>query len=190
MRLFLVLFSVALAGCAIAQDPGADALIAPDLRFATPGPGALGREIDAVQMITAHYRDQSFTFEGRISVAPDKLVLAGLDGFGRRAITVTRTSQGIDIDAAPWLPASLRAANILADLAMLYWPESAVQGGLSGPEAVVKSEGKVRSILWRGKEVVHIDYETSGQDHWGESARLRNPAFVYELDSRSAVIAD
>jgi hypothetical protein len=176
-------------GACTAPPPEPAAYIAPALRFALPSPRELGRSVDAVQLVTAHYRGDIQMFETHLSVSPDRMTLIGLDPFGRRALTVTLTDTGIDIDKASWFPQALRPENILADVAIVYWPEDAVRRGLAQTDAVLRSDAQGRSIIADGREVVRVDYGPPAGNAWAGAAHYRNDAFGYELDLRSAVDA-
>jgi hypothetical protein len=182
----MLLLAGTLSGCA-APPHEAAALIAPELRFALPSPRELGYPVNAVQLVTAHFRGDVQVFEAHVSVSPERVTLIGLDPFGRRALTVTLTDTGIDVDAASWLPPSLRAENILADIAIIYWPEEAVRRGLSRTAAVLQADAQGRSIIADGHEVVRVDYGSRQAGGWAGVARYRNIAFGYELDLRSAI---
>lgn len=176
-----------LAGCATTPQPEASALIAPELRFAIPGPRELGYRVDASQLVTAHFRGDTQVFEAHLTVSPERLTFVGLDPLGRRALTVISTDAGISVDAAPWLPAGLKAENILADIAIMYWPEEAVRRGLSSSAAILHADPHERSITAAGREIIHVDYGPRQGESWAGSARYRNIAFGYELDLQSAV---
>jgi hypothetical protein len=185
----IVVAFCALAGCAAApSSPEQSALIAPALRFAIPAPRDLGYPIDASQLVTAHFRGETQVFEAHLTVSAERVVFIGLDPLGRRALTVTTTNQGMTIDKAPWLPAGLRPENIIADVAIMYWPEAAVRRGLARSEATLEDGPNMRSITDHGREVIHIDYgpRPTGAP-WARSVRYRNLAFDYELDLQSAV---
>ena len=100
----------------------------------------LGYSIEATQLITAHVRDQVQVFQAYVSVTPDKITMIALDPFGGRALTVTATDDGIHTEVAPIVPAVLRPGNILADLAIVYWPASAIRRGLAGTSASLYDE--------------------------------------------------
>ena len=128
-------------------------------------------------------------FEAHLSVSPERLTLIGLDPFGRRALTLTMTDAGMTVDKASWLPQGLRPENILADVAIVYWPEDAVRRGLARTDAVLTSDGRGRSIIAGGREVVRVNYGPRHGDSWAGAVHYRNSAFGYELDLRSAVEA-
>ena len=88
------------------------ALLGPDHALLLPSPADLGRSVETTQLLTAKYKDDQYTFEGRLSISPERLVLAGVDGMGRRAMTVTWDGHDMTVERAPWLPESLRPAKI------------------------------------------------------------------------------
>ncbi|HUC64088.1 MAG TPA: DUF3261 domain-containing protein [Stellaceae bacterium] len=176
----------ALFGCSSAPPPEREAQIAPDLRFRIPSPGELGYSISAEQLVTAHYRGDVQTFEAHLSVSPQRLVLIGFDPFGRRAFTLTSGNGSTSFDAAPGLPKGLEPGNILADVAIVYWPDAAVERGLPS-SAELRSRDDHRTILVDGHEVIRVDYDTPPARGWPRIAHYRNEAFGYALDLRSTV---
>jgi hypothetical protein len=190
MRLLIALLAaLSLGGCATAPEslPADVALIAPDVRFVTPGPQELGLTLNAVQLVTARYGEEQFVFEGHVSASPQRVTLIAIDSLGRRALTATRTSDQLVFEPAPWVPESLRAANILADMAIVYWPEDAIRRALAGSTATLRSGKGDRAIVIDGREIVHVDYEGDPDEPWNGRARYRNVAFGYALDLRSVL---
>jgi len=187
---FALLLALFLPACA-ASSPHerADvAFIAPGVQFVTPGPEELGYRINAVQLVIARYGAEQFVFEGHISAAPDRLTLVALDAFGRRALTATRSRDEVVFEPADWLPSSLRAANILADMAIVYWPEEAIRRALVGTAATLETHAGERRIVVGGNELIRVSYETGAGSPWTGVAHYRNAAFGYDLDLRSRVM--
>lgn len=175
------LIGLGLAACAASAPPPEPGrvTVAPGITLALPAPAALGRSVDAVQIVTARHRGDTYVFEGRLSVGPDRLLLAGSDTLGRRAMTVRWSGGQIAVERAEWLPDSLRPENILADIVLLYWPEAAVRSGLTGADLTEREGeraiGNAILVSWRG-------------DPWNGTAHLRNLAWDYELDVRSVLV--
>jgi hypothetical protein len=185
---FAVVLAAVLGGCASTQDRAATpARIGPDLQFVIPGLRELNRSVDVVQQITARYRDRTFVFEGRLSASPEQLRLVGLDALGRRALSIVWEGDRIGFDPAPWLPDTLKPDNILADIAIVYWPEEAVRRGLAGSEAV-RTDQHERSISMRGNDIITVTYDNPNGEAWAGSATYRNIAFGYELNLRSVAV--
>jgi hypothetical protein len=179
-----------LAGCASGRDTSRVALLAPDLPFRTPGPRELGASVRVTQLITARYQGETYAFETQLSVSPERLTLVCIDPFGRRALTVVSTGADLAVDAAPWLPDGLRPENILADMAVVYWPAEAVRSALYGTSATMSGDARHRAITVHGREVVRVEYDDAQDKAWSSSARYKNNAFGYELILRSASVAE
>ena len=175
-------------GCAT-RGAETTAFIAPNLSFRTPAPRELGASVQVAQLITARYGTETHAFEAQLAVSPERLTLVCLDPFGRRALTVTSTGARVTVDAAPWLPDALRAENILADIAIVYWPEDAVRRGFSETKAVVAADARHRTVMLEDREVIRVDYDPPEGQAWPRSVRYRNHAFGYELILRSAVVS-
>jgi hypothetical protein len=188
----VVLATLLLAGCATPSPPAslgdAQALIAPKVVFSIPPPTALGQTANVTQSIVAHVRDQTFSFEAQIQLTPGELDLAALDGLGRRGLTVTWKSDGIVARPAPWLPKFIRPADIMADIALVYWPHDMLATALTAAGATLSEDSGSRKISADGRDVMVIDYGPGAR--WNRSAKLRNLAFGYEIDIQSAEIAD
>lgn len=177
----VLLLLLALAGCAAPPPPppSGSVAVAPGVTLALPAPGDLGRDVDAVQMVSARHGADTWVFEGRLSVRLDELRLACLDGMGRRALTVTWAGGRLEVERAPWVPEDLRAENILADIVLLYWPEPVVRQALQG--AALRQDGGQRGI----GDAIAISW---AGDPWNGSARLRNTAWDYELNVQSVTV--
>ncbi len=178
-RFVLCLLCLALSGCAVAPSLGDQVLVAPGITLDLPSPAELGRSVDVVQLVTARHDGQSFVFEGRLLIRPDRLVLVGSDGMGRRAMTVTWTAGRVDVERASWLPESLRPENILADIVLLYWPESVVRKSIKGAVLTQsvgnRSVGDAILVTWEGEP-------------WSGGSRLRNIPWDYDLEIQSVMV--
>ena len=164
-----------------------EAMIAPDVTFAIPPPSVLGQTVSVAQVIVAHFRDQSYSFQAQIQITPQQLDLAALDGLGRRALTVTWKQDGIDHKEAPWLPAFIRPADILADIAIVYWPEEIVASSLASSGTTLSVSESDRKIRSAKRDLIVVEYgEGKG---WNRAAKLRNLVFGYEIDIQSSEIA-
>ncbi|WP_372395056.1 DUF3261 domain-containing protein [Azospirillum sp. HJ39] len=179
-----------LGGCVAAPGPDSRApMLGPDLRLALPRPADLGRNVEAAQLISGRHGDRTFAFEGHISVTPEKMTLVGLDTLGRRAMTVTWTDAGVDVDAAPWLPPEVRPGAMLADLVVLYWPEAVVRRSLAPIGGELAQEPHARTIRLGGKEALHAEYgwNAAGPSPgpWTGTMRYTNSAWGYEIEVQS-----
>ena len=180
---------LALSGCADSSPPPAPAgtvRVAPDLFLTMPKPSSLGRELEATQLITAHYGDQTYVFEGHLSASSQRLLLQGLDAMGRKAMTIRWSDDGIQTETAPWLPKQLRPENMLADIVMIYWPADQVNAALAASGGHVTATARSRSIADAKAEVIHADY--SGDDPWNGSLSYSNLAWGYALNVQSVEV--
>jgi hypothetical protein len=181
-----------LAGCSSANpreggEPTAqdEALIAPNIRLRIPTPQALNQTAMITQSVVAHYRDATYSFEANIDLTPDSLQLIAIDGMGRRALTISWTGDNLRYQPAPWLPASLRLSNILADMTITYWPDSALRAALAA--ATISTTSQRRTVSANGTDIVIVEYGSG--TGWNRSAHFRNLAFGYSLEIQSAQIS-
>ncbi|PKU24599.1 DUF3261 domain-containing protein [Telmatospirillum siberiense] len=172
-----------LAACASEPAPVAPVKVAPDLSLTLPRLNDLGRRVEASQMLIAHYGEQSYPFEGRLSATPERFLMVGLDPMGRELLRITWTPGGVEYSAAPWVPNSMRPENILVDIVLLYWPEDVVRAMLVRAGATLESGPRSRSILAGGREVMRADYQpVSGDSPWTGRLHYSNLAWGYSLD--------
>ena len=163
--------------------PADQAFISPGLSITVPGPTTLGRDAVVSQTVTANFRGGSYVLQGYVNIGANSLELAALDGFGRRLFTVHWRDGAFDYQPTAAMPSALRPANMLADLAIIYWPEAALKPALAQAGAELATTAAGRSITVGGREVIHVDYvEGSG---WTGRALYRNLAFGYTLDIQS-----
>jgi len=187
----LAVLTLALAACSGGPDErlAAPVRIAPDLMVTLPQPGELGRDVEASQLLTARYGEQAFTFEARLSATADRFLMVGIDPMGRELLRITWTSTGVDSVAAPWLPSTLRAENMLADIVLLYWPEEIVRRTVAASGGVLVSGPHSRQIWVGGREVMRADYRPAdGANLWSGRLSYRNLAWGYELDIQSSEV--
>jgi Protein of unknown function (DUF3261) len=188
LRSLLIFLMVCSAGCAIRYEvsPGSTR-IAPGLELLLPTPRELGYSIEATQLITAHFADKVQVFQAYVSVSPEKITLIALDPFGNRALTVIATDDAIHTEEAPIVPTVLRPENILADLAIVYWPASSIRRRLDGTSASLYDDESERKISVNDGEVVLVEYESPHEHSWAKRAHLHNIAYGYVLDLQSTV---
>jgi len=187
-RTMLIAIAMVCSSCATRYQasPGSTE-IAPSVEFAIPTGRELGYSIQVTQLITAHFRGQSQAFQAYVSISQEKVTLIAMDPLGGRALTVVATDEGIHTEAASIVPAVLRAGNILADMAIVYWPVVAVRRGLVSTSASLYEEGNERTISFKDHVVVQVVYDNPHEATWPESAHLHNFAYGYELDLRSTI---
>ncbi len=161
-------------------------LIGPGQRLNVPRPADLGRRILATQLITLRGYGQTFVLEVNLSVTKERVTLVGLDGMGRRAVTITWTGQSVSAETAPWVPETLRPGSMLADIILIYWPEAAVRRALPDGGALLQ-EAHGRTIQVNGKDVLRVDYgSAAGAAPWNGTLHYSNLAWGYEVDVQSS----
>jgi len=187
MKRLSVLLLLLLQACShkppVPQD---QAFIAPGLSIVVPGPEAVGKDVLISQTVTAQFRGDSFVLQGYLNLGPASLELAALDGFGRRLFTISWRNGAFDYQPTPAMPSDLRPANMLADIALIYWPADALRPSLAQAGAELTETTTSRSISYDGREVIHIDYES--RIGWTGHTAYRNLAFGYNLDIRSVEV--
>jgi hypothetical protein len=183
IRLAAALLLASVAACAAPPPPPPSVMIAPDLAMTLPRPAELGHDMRAVQLVTARYGERTVSFEGYIDVTDGHFRMAVVDPLGRKALTVDWTGSAITYDAAPWFPEGLRPQNILADLALIYWPPEVLRRAL-GPGASLEATPGHRAVLRDGKQLIRADFSPGTPS--GERVHYANFAFGYGLDIRTA----
>jgi hypothetical protein len=182
----LVLAGCAHVGATPSGPPNAQVTVAPGVVFTLPPPATLGRSVEAQQLITARYLNDTFTFETSISATPARLLVVGTDSLGRRAMTIEWTGDDLKVESAPWVPAQLRARNIIADIMLLHWPPAAVRAGLAPDDAVREVGPGHRVIAVDGRDMISIDHEDGASGSWSGRWHYRNLGWGYDLDIQSA----
>lgn len=165
--------------CATSPQPSA-VPIAQGVTLDLPSPRDLEREVEAVQLVTARHGERAWSFEVRLSVTAERVLLVGTDSFGRRAFNVEWSDRGMTADKAAWTPDGLAPQHILADLVLLYWPAAQVRRGLHGAELVEDAHGR---------RVGDLIVVTRDPTAWSGQARLTNLSFGYALDVRSTQVS-
>jgi hypothetical protein len=184
-----LLLALLLAACAGVPKPPPglgenQAIVAPKTVLTIPPPSAAGRSVDLAQSIVAKFHGRSYALDMQIAIAPDRLDLVAMDGFGRRAMTVTWKDGVPSIQKAEWLPPVFRPADILASFVIAYWPDDVVKAAIADPSVQVSTKDGVRRISRGGKNLITVTYGPG--EGWNRSAVLTNEAFGYEIAIQSA----
>ncbi|NJO37138.1 MAG: DUF3261 domain-containing protein [Rhizobiales bacterium] len=176
-----------LAGCA-ADEASSETLpmIAPGHLLTLPAPGDLGRSVEAAQLITVHQDGKTYVFEGHISVTPEKFLLVGVDGTGRRALTLTWDRSGkVTAETAPWMPNAIPPGPMLADIVVLYWPEAIVRRALEDSGATLAVGYGSRTVTADGAQILRAEYQEETGTPWSGKLRYRNDAWGYDIEVQS-----
>lgn len=177
---------MSLAACATGTEAArTEPLLAPDLRLALPRPSDFGRSLQVAQRLTVRHAGRTLAFDVHISVTPEQVLLVGLDAAGRRAMTVTWRDDGIAAVVAPWLPEVIRPGSMIADIVVLFWPESAVRQALAGTDAALVADVAGRTVAVPGRTILRTDILDRGIGAWPRRMRYRNLAWGYEIEIES-----
>jgi hypothetical protein len=165
------------------------AILAPDLRLDLPEPAAMGRSIEAVQMVSAHRDGKTMVFEAHLSITPERVLLVGVDPTGQRLMTVTWRGTGITVEKSPFLPKEVQPGAMLADLVALYWPEDVVRQVLAKSGATLTADAAGRQVLLHGKPVLQATYQNGSSDPWKGGLHYRNLAWGYDIDVQTLQVS-
>ena len=190
MNRLRTLAAIAGMACLLAAEPAAaeeETLIAPGVGFVIPPPSAFSGSIDVLQLVTARHEHDEFTFEGRLSIQPDRFLLVSMDGTGRRMMTIQWGGGSITAERAPEIPPDLKPENVVADITLLFWPEAAVRKGLAVSGATLTVAPGRRTVSFNGRDIVQIRYD--GSDPWSGVSHLRNDVWQYDLEIHSQRLA-
>ena len=157
-------------------------ILAPDLRLDLPQPAAMGRSIEAVQMVSAHRDGKTMVFEAHLSITPERVLLVGVDPTGQRLMTVTWRGTAITVEKSPFLPKEVQPGAMLADLVVLYWPEAVVRQALAASGATLATDAAGRQVFLHGKPIVEATYQKGSSDPWVGGLHYRNLAWGYDID--------
>lgn len=189
MKYLAVALALLLTACAGVPKPPPglgdnQAIVAPRVVLTIPAPAAAGRKLDLAQSIIAKFYGRSYALDLQIAIDTDRLDLVAMDGFGRRAMTVSWKDGAPKLEKADWLPPVFRPADILAAFVIAYWPDAVVAAAINDPSVTVTTKDGVRHISRDGKDLITVTY--GGGEGWNRSAVLANIAFGYEIDIQSA----
>lgn len=176
----------ALPGLAASEDGNAP-LIAPGRQITLPRPADLGRAIEVTQLITAKLGGNGFTFEARLSINADRLMLVTLDPTGRRALTIRWDGRKMAVERAPWLPADVRPGNLLADIVVLYFPVPAVRQALAAAGCELAISGRTRAVRCDEADVLRAEY--GGRPPWAAKLTYSHLAWGYDIEVQSAEVS-
>ena len=148
-------------------------------------PADLGRELEAVQLVTVTHGTQSVVIDVRLSLASDRLVLVAQDMLGQRLMTILWSDTGIVEERSPNLPALVSPVGLLADLVAICGPEDAVARALERVGAVLLVEGRQRIIRRGTEETLRATLGWQARAPWTGRAGYRNVRADYSVDIQS-----
>jgi hypothetical protein len=160
-------------------------MISPGVAIVLPKPREMGRNLEVTQLVTLQFAGKTLTFEARLSIKSDRLVLVGIDGMGRRAMTVAWNGETMTVDTAPWLPAAARPASMLSDVVVLFFPTGAVRQALATAGCELAITKRTRTVHCGETAVLQAEYDERSSALWNGKLRYSNLAWGYEAEVRS-----
>jgi len=161
-------------------------MIGPNTAIVLPKPREMGRSLEVVQLVTLQFAGQSLSFDARLSITPERLALVGIDGMGRRAMTVVWNGETMTVDTAPWLPSAARPTSMLSDVVVLFFPIGAVRQALAASGCELAITKRTRAVRCGEAEVIQAEYDEGSTALWNGKLRYWNLAWGYEAEVRSA----
>jgi Protein of unknown function (DUF3261) len=182
----VILGILATAACATASPEAASSAVPAASAFlAQLRPHDLGREFEAVQLVTVSRDDKVFVAEVRLSVKADRLILVAQDTLGQRLMTIVWTDAGITDERSPNLPAVVSPKGMLADLVAIGASEAAVRRALQQGGARLVAQDGQRIILSGDKETMRAVMGWPSAGPWTGRTSYRNVRAGYSVDIQS-----
>jgi hypothetical protein len=163
------------------QNRDTTALLAPDLRLNLPDPASMGRNIEAVQLVSIHHGGNTMVIEAHLSITAARVLLVGIDAAGQRLMTVTWQGTQISVQTSPFLPKEVQPGAMLADIVTLYWPESVVRQVLQAAGATLSVTTSSRVVTLHGRPVLQATYEAGSANPWRGGLRYSNLSWGYDI---------
>lgn len=148
-------------------------------------PADLGRDVDAVQLVSVSRDSAAFTLEVRLSVRAQQLRFVAQDMIGQRLMTVRWNGTDVVEERSPNLPAFVVPKGLLADLVAICWPESVVRQALEPIGATLSAQNDERIILAGGRETMRATRSWGPQAPWTGRLSYRNVRAGYTVDVQS-----
>lgn len=189
MRFLSPILGLVLCGCMRGMSilggipPDNEAILARGLTCAVPPPSAVGDTVSAAQSLTIYFADNVYSFDAQIQITPKEFDLVALDNLGRRAMTITWHDGQIYSSHAPWFPAFVRPADILADVAIVYFPADAITPALSGCNAKLTTNADGRTVARGDEDLITVTYDA--KRGWSRTAHLHNISLGFRIDIKS-----
>jgi len=180
------LIAVAAAACA-ASNPeiASSAVPMPGAFLDRVRPADLGRDVDAVQLVSVSRDSAAVTIEVRLSVRAQQLRFVAQDMIGQRLMTVQWNGTDVVEERSPYLPAFIVPKGLLADLVAICWPESVVRQALEASGSTLSTQNNERIILAGGRETMRAMRSWGPQGPWTGRLSYRNVRAGYTVDVQS-----
>jgi hypothetical protein len=190
-RAFFRLVAVALiaveATACVASNPevASSAVPMPGAFLDRVRPADLGRDIDAVQLVSVSRDSTAFTIEVRLSVRAQQLRFVAQDMIGQRLMTVYWNGTDVVEERSPNLPIFIVPKGLLADLVAICWPENVVRQALESSGSTLSMQNDERIILAGGRETMRAVRTWGPQAPWTGRLSYRNVRAGYTVDVQS-----
>ena len=187
VRLATVLLIVAMtAACAGPSPEAAGSAVPRSTAFLEHiRPGDLGRDVDAVQLVSVTRDGAGLAIEVRLSVRAHELKFVAQDMIGQRLMTVQWNGAGVVEDRSPYLPAFVAPKGLLADLVAICWPENVVRRALEQTGSTLSVQGDERIVLAGGRETMRSSRSWAPLAPWTGRLSYRNVRAGYTVDVQS-----
>lgn len=186
-RLAFLAIAAGLLGCGTLGNElsGPEPAALPPALLILPIPPGYPSELAAVQHIRAVHAEDRYDFEAFLRVGSAQVTIVLALPFGPRLATIDWSTTGIETRREQALPHTglplaelLRPENVLADIVLAFWPETAVRASLA-PEVVLDVEPDIRQLSYRDSPAVTVRH--AGGDPWGGETTVVNHLLGYRL---------
>ncbi len=148
-------------------------------------PADLGRDIDAVQLVSVSRDSATLTIEVRLSVRAQQLRFVAQDMIGQRLMTVQWNGADVVEERSPNLPSFVVPKGLLADLVAICWPENVVRRALEASSSTLSVQNDERIILAGGRDTMRAMRSWGPQAPWTGRLSYRNVRAGYTVDVQS-----
>lgn len=141
---------------------------------------AMGDSLDATQLITGTYEEQTYTMQVQLEWRPGSMVFAAFNVWGTAAFSLTYDGDEVQIQGSPLLMRAVRPENVLADILLTYWEFSRLDSRLHGDGLTLVDTVDTRTISRNGTPIIVIGY--GGESRWEGSVRFEHLERQYVLE--------
>jgi hypothetical protein len=139
------------------------------------------REVEAVQLLTGHGAGKNFTFQVRISVTKERMLLVAVNPFGQRVMTIAWDDKGISSEHSEFLRLAIIPEQIIFNILLAYWPKERLRVLLNDSLDVFDDKEGVRRVTLDGEDVVIVEYASDRKSAWSEKLNFKHILYDYQL---------
>jgi hypothetical protein len=139
------------------------------------------REVEAIQLLTGHGAGEKFTFQVRISVTKERMLLVGINPFGQRVMTITWDENGISSEHSDSLKLPIIPEKIISNILLAYWPKERLLVLLNDSLDIFDDKEGARRVMLGGEDVVVVEYASSWENAWSEKLKFKHILYGYQL---------